>query len=420
MTEIRGYNKTKRVYPLTTWDVSFNINADILNRFLDFLEDIHPDLPLIFYKDKILIRQKSSDNISFVTIYIDIIDVMNYDPGLEDIGIDHKLAIIDATGLAGEISGFAKGADMVTVRIDTKRLKKCEFTCGEYRRHKVLLTVPDYFPKLEITERTIKKNRENYAAKGCNMIVEPETFTKICAIGGKKGGSDMMFEVSKQGLLIYTSDEDSESGSSFEILNESDGSHKDMGSMIGVVDNIDYSDEDDSESYDTGNDYNDDVDNIDDKGIDDIKTETDIVSADSNVNTNNDIITDTGISEIDDAWNMPIQYTDKDRNVSNKGNKKKDKNKDKEQEREKEREKKMNANTNMARSKFLLFDMSPSVDSINVGQKKDLISVMTKLKAQNPILIEIRYNSPLILEQTNSGLWRTTLTIASVLPEDSS
>lgn len=416
MAQEYGYNKLKRIYPLQEWDISFSINGDVLNRFLTFTEDIHPDLPMVFYKDKIVIRQRSSDNISFVNINIEIIDSMNYDPGLgEDAKeSDRKIVIIDATGLAGEIADYAKGADMITVRIDTKRLRKCEFTCGEYRKHKITLVEPEDFYKLETTEKKIKANRDNPAAKGCDMVIEPETFIKICALGGKKGGADMIFEVSKKGLLVYTSDEDS--GTSFEILNDQnqyginvDDEGNDIGDIEGDGDDDNDVQELDDFEYtrEEGEDEN---------GIDNVPEDS-IVSSDNVDNSVNEDNNETGIATVDD-WNMPIPHTDTDMNV-NKSSKKKDKKKEKKKDKVVKEQKKKATNTVVSKSKFILFSMNEKIDNISVIERKEYISAINKLKSQSPILIEIRHNAPLIIEQNSPGMWRATLTIAPIIPENS-
>lgn len=399
----------KRVYPLTEWDISFLMNGDVLGRFLTFVEDVHPDLPMVFYKDRIVIRQRSSDNISFININIEIIDAMNYDPGLPEDAkdTDRKIVVIEATGLAGEIADYSKGADMVLVRIDTKRLKKCEFTCGEYRKHKIMLVQPEDFHKLEITEKKIKANRDNPAAKGCDMVLEPETFTKICALGGKKGGEDMIFEVSKKGLLVYTSDEDS--GTSFEILNEPNSIY---GTGVGDIGNADdIQDITDQFKYDGEDSENDEYDD----GIDNNYENSEAGSENSTENSTENIDYKGEVAGTVDEWDMPVPHSDIDK-VANKSGKKKDKKKDKVV---KEKPKKA-TNTIVSKSKFILFTMTEKMEVISVIERKEYINVINKLKAQSPILMELRHNAPLIIEQNSPGMWRVTLTIAPIVPDENS
>ena len=406
-SDYKGYNKIKRSYPLTEWDVSFLINGDVLGRFLNFLEDIHPDLPLLFYRDRIIIRQRSSDNISFANINIEIIDSMKYDPGLGEhpSETDHKLAIMDATGLAGELADYAKGSDMITVRIDTRRLKKCEFTCGEYRKHKVLLVEPENFSKLDITEKKIRDNRNNPLTKGAELIIEPETFMKICAIGGKKGGVEMIFEVTRKGLLVYTSDEDS--GTSFEMLYEPNsiygtGNIGGAGDVQEITGEFEYTGEDEEEDdmdsgIDSGidNDYNDSIDNNSEIG-----------------STNDDISEDKKNETGVDEWNMPVPHSDIDTNV-----KKSSKKKEKKDEKPKEKKEKP-TDTIVSKSKFDHFSMPERIEKISVIEKKEFLTPINKLKAQSPILMELRNNAPLIVEQNSPGMWCATLTIAPIVPEN--
>jgi len=402
---------------LTEWDISFDINVDVLSRFLSFLSDINTDIPIIFYRDRIVIRQKSSDSISFTEIEIEVADVMNYRPGLpegkEAKDSDHKLVLIDGGELADEISSYAKGEDLINVKIDSKRLKKVEFACNEFKTWVALLVVPDFVSKLDVTTRKIRENRSNSAFKGASMILEPESFNKICALGGKKKDIEIVLEANKKGLLVYTSDKDS--GRSFTIDYEPD--------FVGVAGEFDSSftdtysgsDDNDDESYDDRELDNDEIGNeiANDVGNDEVGS----VPADNEVNneTNDDTVRD---DNVDVSWGIPIQkVSDKD----DKSNKRKGKNKDKEDKEDKEEKDNSSAgkytSVRAGKSKFLSFEINGD-RTITSTMKKEYICILSKLKAQGPITIEMRNNAPLILEQINSGMWKVILTIAPIIEDE--
>lgn len=420
----KGY-KISRVYPLAEWDISFAINVDVLSRFLAYLAEINPDVPILFLKDKIVIRQRSSDNVSFTRIEIEVSDDMMYNPGLGDNpkDTDNKFVLIDGEELAEEIAGYSKGGDLVIVKIDTKKMKKVEFACGEFKTWVPLLIIPDFLYKLESVEKRIRENRDNPNLKGCSMIIEPDTYTKICALGGKKKGSDIIFEASKKGLLVYTSDE--ESGRSFEILNESDHvgmSPDDMSAIYGKeVDKMANEITENEDDYDEANDSDSDASEIG-------NIEKDIgVSSDtsgSDINSNADSNENNSGSSDDplDAWGMSMPGSDVDTSVKNskkKGKKKKEDEFAEKEEKEDKRSSEVHTNVKAGRSKFLSFDMAGNRNTVSVQEKKEYICVFSKLKAQNPISIELRHNAPLILEQSNSGMWKVLLTIAPIIDDNS-
>ncbi len=68
---------------LKEWDVSFAINGEVLTNILGFVTDINTDMPVKFYKDRIFINLKSPDNIQYAEIDISSSDVMDYKPGLD-------------------------------------------------------------------------------------------------------------------------------------------------------------------------------------------------------------------------------------------------------------------------------------------------------------------------------------------------
>ncbi len=75
--------KGARDQALKEWDVSFAINGEILSNILGFVTDINTDIPMKFYQDKIFIHLKSPDNIQYAEIEISSSDVIDYRPGLE-------------------------------------------------------------------------------------------------------------------------------------------------------------------------------------------------------------------------------------------------------------------------------------------------------------------------------------------------
>lgn len=429
--------RISRVFPLEAWDISFSMNVDVLSRFLSFLSEVNTDIPITFYRDRIVIRQKSSDSVSFTEIEIEVSDVMNYNPELPEgknaKDSDHKLILIDGGELADEISSYAKGEDLIHIKIDMKKLKKVEFSCNEFKTWVPLLVIPDFVNKLDFTAKKIRENRNNLAFKGVSMILEPDSFTKICALGGKKKDIEIVLEASKKGLLVYTSSKDS--GRSFTIDYEpdivgdfnssslSDTYSNETNKLTGkIVGNDDGNDAGDSDSYDEFNDedFSDreidtsEFDSSDNEIINSNNETVNTISETLNENENSSEHIDTGIfneDNVDTSWGIPIQKTtDKD----NKSNKKIGSDKDKE---EKEEKNSTRTNVRAAKSKFLSFEINGD-KIITSTMKKEFICVLSKLKAQNPVLIEMRNNAPLIIEQNNSGMWKVMLTIAPIIEDE--
>ena len=75
--------KQARDQVLKEYDISFGINGEVLANILGFTTDINTDVPVKFYQDKIFIHLKSPDNIQYAEVEISSSDVLDYKPGLE-------------------------------------------------------------------------------------------------------------------------------------------------------------------------------------------------------------------------------------------------------------------------------------------------------------------------------------------------
>lgn len=68
---------------LKEWDISFSINGEVLSNIMSFLSDINTDVLMKFYKDKIFIQLKSPDNIQYAEVEINSSDILDYNPNIE-------------------------------------------------------------------------------------------------------------------------------------------------------------------------------------------------------------------------------------------------------------------------------------------------------------------------------------------------
>lgn len=89
---------------LKEWDISFGINGEILSNIMNFISDINTDVLVKFYNDKILIPLKSPDNIQYAEIEIGSSDLLDYVPNIEG-----DSARKDAKSLMKGSDGYFKG-----------------------------------------------------------------------------------------------------------------------------------------------------------------------------------------------------------------------------------------------------------------------------------------------------------------------
>ncbi len=212
---------------LKEWDVSFGINGEVLINVLSFMSEINSEIPVKFYPDKIFMHQKSPDNIQYAELEISSQDVMDYKPTLEGDPNrkdaksifkgpdgDFKGILIDIKGTVEEISSFSQKDDIITIRIDTTYYKRIEFHCpGNVVIWAQLLEPTALIKSLEKLPETIRKVRNNQDIKKASVIIEPQTFNRICNIGkgggGKKRDIDerVFIELDKKdGLFISSGD----------------------------------------------------------------------------------------------------------------------------------------------------------------------------------------------------------------------
>lgn len=212
---------------LKEWDVSFGINGEVLLNILSFMNDINAEIPIKFYPDRIFMHQKSSDNIQYAELEISSQDVMDYKPTLEGDPNrkdaksifkgpdgDFKGILVDMKGTVEEIQSFAQKDDVIVIRVDTTYYKRIEFHCpGNVVIWAQLLEPTALIKSLEKLPETIRRVRNNTDIKKASVIIEPQTFNRICNIGGKGGGKKrdiderVFIELDKKdGLFISSGD----------------------------------------------------------------------------------------------------------------------------------------------------------------------------------------------------------------------
>lgn len=210
---------------LKEWDVSFGINGEVLINILSFMSDINAEIPIKFYPDHMFMHQKSSDNVQYAEVEISSQDVMDYKPGLDGDPNrkdaksifkhpdgDFKGILIDVKGTVEEITSFAQKDDIISVRIDTTYYKRIEFHCpGNVVIWAQLLEPTALLKSLEKLPDIIRKVRNDPNIKKASVIIEPQTFSRICNIGGKGKKRDIDERVfieldKKDGLFISSGD----------------------------------------------------------------------------------------------------------------------------------------------------------------------------------------------------------------------
>src|SRR3972149_1793906 len=185
---------------LKEWDVSFSINGEVLLNVLSFMNDINTEIPIKFYPDRIFMHQKSADNIQYAELEISSQDVMDYKPNLEGDPNrrdaksilkgpegEFKGILVDLKGIE-EIQAFAQKDDIIEIRVDTTYYKRIEIHCPSSVIMWAQLLEPTALIKsLERLPETIRRVRNNPEIKKASVIIEPQTFNRICSIGGKGG-----------------------------------------------------------------------------------------------------------------------------------------------------------------------------------------------------------------------------------------
>lgn len=224
-TDLVKLLKHAREQILKEYDISFGINGEILSNIMSFISDINTDVPIKFYKDKILIQLKSPDNIQYAEIEISHSDVLDYrpniegDPGRKDAKSimkgsegEFKGILIDIRGTVDEITSFAQKDDIIVVRIDSSYYKRVEFHCpGNVVIWAQLMDPSAALKAVEKLPEIIKGVRSNPNIKKASAIIEPATFQRICSIGGKGGSKKrdiderIFIELDKKDGLYITS-----------------------------------------------------------------------------------------------------------------------------------------------------------------------------------------------------------------------
>jgi len=127
---------------LKEYDISFGINGEVLTNVMSFVSDINTDVLMKFYNDKIIVQIKSPDNVQYAEVEISSSDMLDYKPNIEGDPArkdaksiikgpdgDFKAILVDIKGTIDEIASFAQKDDIVVIRIDSAYYKRCEFHC---------------------------------------------------------------------------------------------------------------------------------------------------------------------------------------------------------------------------------------------------------------------------------------------------
>lgn len=190
---------------LKEWDISFSINGEVLVNVLSYLVEINTDVMFKFYKDKIFMHQKSPDNVQYAEVEISSSDVLDYNPGIDGDpnrkdakvvidGTDGKFkpVLVDIKGTLGEIETFSTKDSIITVKIDSCYYKRVEFHCSQNVIIWAQLMDPSGVLKtIDRLPEVVKKVRNNPDIKKATVIIEPATFATICNVGGKDKKRDI-------------------------------------------------------------------------------------------------------------------------------------------------------------------------------------------------------------------------------------
>ncbi len=397
---------------LKEWDVSFSANGEVLINVLSFIGTINAEVPMKFYQDKIFMHQKSTDNIQYAELEISSQDVMEYKPNLrgdpnrkdaksvmKDINGDiFKGVLIDLKGTVEEISSFAQKDDVITIRVDTSYYKRIEFHCpGNVVIWAQLLEPTALIKSLEKLPNVIRKVRTDPDIKKASVIIEPQTFNRICNIGksgAKKRDIDarVFIELDKKdGLFISSGDrlkgrffalkpvdivsqlgEYGDYGGGFDNVNIPEGSYE--GDIMGGMDEVGMSE--------VGTGELDGVDGMNGIADDMVGGAGGTSDDEMNISTNDDMNEEPGFAP---SSYVPEKKEDKDRPEKKKFE-------------------------NRAQTDQVL---GMEIDSTQfIYMQQEFLEAFSKLKGLSPISIEVRTDRPIIIEQRPFNGVNALLTIA--------
>lgn len=383
---------------LKKWDVSFEINGEVLKSVLDYLVDINFEIPFKFYNDKIFIHQKSVDNIQYTEIEINANDVLDYNHSIPDDAEskskikslvrapdgsaegDYKIILLDMKGTLEELDPYIQKEGTIKIRIDTIYDKKIEFHCPNNVIIWSRLMDPGSATGIKDLARMpaiVSRVRNDPNIKKAQVILEPSTFANICNLGGKGKKRDIderiFIELNKQdGMMISSGDQ--LRGRLFEL--KAMGSFNPPGSMEGT--------EGMENTADTGM-----MENM--EGMGDVPGDIPEELAGLEEVPTGDPFEQTGINE--EGYAIPGGFGD---------NKSKDKRKKEGTER-----KKPDAKGQIDQLLGLEADVPQYV-----YLQKEYVIPFTKLKGLSPIIIEVRTDKPVVIDQKPYNGISAMLTIA--------
>lgn len=382
--------KSLRDSILKKWDVSFEINGEVLKSILDYLVDINSEIPFKFYKEKIFIHQKSVDNIQYTEVEISANDVLDYSHDIPDDNEskakiksivrapegssegDYKIILVDMKGTLEELEPYIQKEGTIKIRIDTIYDKKIEFHCPNSIIIWARLMDPGSATGIKDLAKMpaiISKVRNDPNIKKAQVILEPSTFTNICNLGGKGKKRDIderiFIELNKQdGMMISSGDQ--LKGRLFEL--KAMGSFNQSGGPGGGSGNFEDMEGMSEAPGDIPEELN---------GLEEVPT--------------GDPFEQTGISE--DGYAIPGGFGD---------NKSKDK-----KNRERTEKKKPDAKGQIDQLLGLEADVPQYV-----YLQKEYVIPFTKLKGLSPIIIEVRTDKPVVIDQKPYNGISAMLTIA--------
>lgn len=203
---------------LKKWDVEFVMGVEIFYNILDFLTELNQDVPMTFYKDRILMNIISYDNTQYADVLIPREGLARYDSGIHGDDNDLKFVVIDMKDLIDEISGNVNTGKLVRVRVDTGYMKRAEFHFGTddtdllFERDgdtiiwTTLMDPGEWRARLAKMPGVIARTRNNPDITKAEIVFEPATFIKIANMGGKgrKDSIDQKFiiQADKDGVIV--------------------------------------------------------------------------------------------------------------------------------------------------------------------------------------------------------------------------
>lgn len=427
---------------LKKWDIEFSIGPDMLKNILDYMTSFRNEVNFKFFRDRIFIQARSTDNTQYTDVRIEAEGVNDYIVNIpEDIedrynnfskeeqisfrnisvnyeGAHKKVCVnmIDKSNNTplNEISTFV-GKNLVKVRIDTLAEKKIEFSTqkGLYIWMRLMDPNNEDAKAVENMPNVVNKIRNDPNIGKAILTMEPGLFKKLCFLGGKPGKESSshtrgLFEIdAEKGMSIGSGDnmrgrvlKIGVRGSNLETYDEYDGGIKyDKVTSSNVNEDI------------TSSNNGEDEDNYG-------ESESDVViGAGSDTGSDTDIFSDTDSTEnVPDLMVEAAFLTDKDI-YGKKKDKKIETDEDKKVDKKK---KKFKEEENVMMDDAITNDLLSAEVGTNQKMWMEIpfLSPILKLGGLAPIVIEMREGKPMVVIQKPFNDTEVMLTIAPRLESD--